>query len=266
MKSLEKLQRTWEGFAQADPFWAICSDPQKRNRQWIREELFASGRNEIRVVLDHLAKIGVKLDHNAPALDFGCGVGRLTQAMASHFPECWGVDISPTMIQLAKDYAKDIPRCRFLLNESERLESFQDSYYGFVYTSIVLQHIAEPYALGYIRELMRVLRPAGVVVFQIPESLRLGFIKKWRVQLALRAKLQTAFGFNQNGRHHNEAMEMHCIPESAIRRVIDESGGKVIDVCLTNSAAPDFSGNLQYLHQELASGYVSKQYCVVKTA
>lgn len=264
MKPLEKLQGKWERFAQADPLWAICSDPEKRNRQWSREEFFASGRNEINVVLAFLDDLGVELDWNAPALDFGCGVGRLTRAIASHCPECWGVDISPTMIQLAGEYSKDIPECRFIVNEGERLEGLQNSYFGFIYTSIVLQHMTEKYALGYIRELMRVLKPGGVLVFQIPDSLRLSLVKRLRVRLGLRAKMQAAFGMDQNGSYTNEPMEMHCIPERTIRRSIHGAGGKVLDVRLTNSAEPAFSGNLQYLKQAPESGYVSKQYCVIK--
>lgn len=264
MKSLQELQNKWERFAQADPLWAVCSHPEKRNRQWSREEFFASGRNEISVVLAYLAQLGVTVDWNKPALDFGCGVGRLTQAMATHFPECCGVDISPTMIRLAIEFNQDVPSCRFLLNGSERLEHLQDSYYGFIYTSIVLQHIAEKYALGYIRELLRALRPEGVFIFQIPDELRISLIKKWRVKLALRAKMQIALGLTRNGFAYNEAMEMHCIPESVLRNVISENGGKVLDVRLTNSAEPAFCGNLQYLTQAPASGYVSKQYCVTK--
>lgn len=264
MKPLEKLQGKWERFAQADPLWAICSDPEKRNRRWSREEFFASGRNEMNVVLAYVGELGLKCDWSAPALDFGCGVGRLTQAMASHFPEVWGVDISPTMIRLAGEFNKDIPEYRFIVNEGERLEGLQNNYFGFIYTSIVLQHIAEKYAVGYIRELMRVLRPGGVLVFQIPDGPRLSRVKRWRVKLGLRAKMQAALTRNQTGSYTNQPMEMHCIPESTIRSVIHEAGGKVMDVRLTNSAEPAFSGNLQYLEQAPEAGYVSKQYCVIK--
>ena len=36
------------------------------------------------------------------ALDFGCGIGRLSQALAEHFDQVYGVDISPKMIELAR--------------------------------------------------------------------------------------------------------------------------------------------------------------------
>lgn len=45
------------------------------------------------------------------ALDFGCGVGRLTQALAAHFDEVTGVDISPSMIKLAKKYSRHGDGC-----------------------------------------------------------------------------------------------------------------------------------------------------------
>jgi hypothetical protein len=57
---------------------------------------------------------------------------------------------------------------------------------------------------------------------------------------------------------------MRCIKETVIRKLIAQSGARVLDVVLTNSCDPSFSGDLQFLTQEPLQGYVSKQYCVVK--
>jgi ubiquinone/menaquinone biosynthesis C-methylase UbiE len=259
MKSLQELQRNWEGLAQADPLWAICTDPAKRGKRWNREEFFATGRREVQTVLDCAAQVGLGIDWEAAVLDFGCGVGRLTRALAQHFPECWGVDISPTMINLAREFNHNLPHCRFLLNEHDSLQGLQDNYFGFIYTNIVLQHIAEPYSRKYLAELVRVLRPGGVLFFQAPEKLRAGIFKKIRAKLALRARVQSALGATKSC-----SMEMHCIRESVIRGLMHELGAQVVDVRLTNSSDPSFCGNLQYLEREPESGYVSKQYCVVK--
>ncbi|MCU1307856.1 MAG: hypothetical protein JWN45_2551 [Acidobacteriaceae bacterium] len=36
MSSSRKLQENWDGLAKADPLWAICVDPRKRNhRFWV---------------------------------------------------------------------------------------------------------------------------------------------------------------------------------------------------------------------------------------
>jgi ubiquinone/menaquinone biosynthesis C-methylase UbiE len=259
MNPLKDLQRNWEGLAQADPLWAICTDPGKRGRQWTREEFFVTGRHELEVVFRHIARIGICIDRMSPALDFGCGVGRLTRALTEYFPECCGVDISPTMIRMAQEWNRDLPQCHFLLNEDADLKILPDNSFGFVYTSIVLQHIAEPYSRKYIAELVRVLKPGGALVFQIPEGLRANVVTRARVKLALHAQLQSLLGVQKAC-----GMEMHCIEEAVIRKVIAHNGAQVIDVRLTNSCAPSFAGNLQYLTQEPQAGYVSKQYCVVK--
>jgi len=259
MKSLQELQRTWEGLAQTDPLWAICTDPARQNKRWSREEFFATGKNEVGVVLQCVAGLGVSLDGKAPALDFGCGVGRLTRALAEHFAECWGVDISPTMIALAKEFNRDLPQCRFLLNDRDRLEGLQDNYFGFIYSSIVLQHMAEPYIRRYVAELVRVLRPGGALVFQLPDSLRGSAVTRIRARVALRARLKSVLG-----RPRPHGMEMHCISEPAVRKLVEGIGARVVDARLTNSSEPSFSGNLQYLKEEPRSGFVSKQYCVVK--
>jgi len=51
----------------------------------------------------------------------------------------------------------------------------------------------------------------------------------------------------------------------AVRLVAAGDAAKVVDVQWTNTAAKDFNGKLVYLDQPLRSGYVGKQYCVLKT-
>src|ERR1700682_912533 len=49
-------------------------------------------------------------------LDFGCGVGRLTQGPASYFASVRGVDIAPSMIELAKRHNRYPDVCHYDLN------------------------------------------------------------------------------------------------------------------------------------------------------
>ncbi|MBZ5493466.1 MAG: class I SAM-dependent methyltransferase [Acidobacteriia bacterium] len=259
MNSLKELQRNWEGLAQTDPLWAICTDPSKRNSQWDREEFFATGRKEIETVLGYATRVGLCIDKSRPALDFGCGVGRLTRAMSEYFSECRGVDISPTMISTARELNHDCPRCHFQLNEDTRLKCLPDNYFGFIYTNLVLQHIAPPCSHQYIVELIRILNPGGVLIVQVPEKLRASALTKVRTRLALRSRLHSIFG-----RGKPCTMEMHCIKEAVIRKLIAQNHARIVAVALTNSCDPAFSGDLRYLAQEPLHGYVSKQYCVVK--
>lgn len=262
MNSLRELQRNWEGLAQSDPLWAICTDPDRRNGRWNRDEFFATGKDEMTTVMTCLAALQLKADGNAPALDFGCGVGRLTRAMAGYFTDCWGIDISPTMVRLAAEFNHDLPQCRFALNESGDLQKFPDGQFGFVYSSIVLQHIQARHSKRYLRELVRVLKPGGILIVQVLDRFQAGAVARWRQALGVRRRLRKL----TSGRNGTHFMELHCIHENEVRRVVESSGAKIVDVRFTNSADPSFNGKLRYLETEPAKGFISKQYCVIKDA
>lgn len=259
MNGLEELQRNWEGLAQTDPLWAICTDPARREGKWSREEFFATGKHEIERVMECLRSLHLAPDRNSPALDFGCGAGRLTRAMAGYFPQCWGLDIAPTMVRLATEYNRDAPQCHFLLNERSDLKTLASDHFGFVYTSIVLQHMAPPYSKQYLEELLRVTRPGGVLVFQLLDSLRAGLLTQWRQKIGLRRRLRRFTA--KDGEYF---MDSHVIGECEIRRLITSAGGRIVDVRFTNSIESNFNGRLEYLSAAPARGYVSKQYCVIK--
>jgi SAM-dependent methyltransferase len=260
MSSLRELQRNWEGLAQSDPLWAICTDPARRNGNWSREEFFATGENELRMVMECLRSLKLDVAFSGAALDFGCGVGRLTRAMAAYFPQCWGVDISPTMVRLAAEFNHDVPQCRFVLNECDDLRQLEDGRFCFVYTSIVLQHIAPRYAAKYLKELPRVLKPGGILVFQLLDEYRASAAARWRQRLGLGRRLR---GLTSRG-NGKFFMDLHCIPECSVRQLIESAGAQVVNVRLTNSAEPSFDGKLRYLESEPAQGWISKQYCVIK--
>ena len=161
------LKRHWERFGQTDPLWAVLTDPSKRRQGWDIEEFFATGRAEIDSVLAKVAELGLSVPRRR-ALDFGCGVGRLTQAMARHFDRADGVDVSPSMLELARQHNRHQERCVYHENGRPNLALFEDGAFSFAYSVLVLQHMEPRYSTGYIRELLRVLSPGGVLVFQVP--------------------------------------------------------------------------------------------------
>ena len=165
--NLTDLQKHWSALGVSDPFWAILSDPAKRHGGWEPEEFFGTGRDWIDRVIRYVDSLGVAAQRDQ-ALDFGCGAGRLTQALCRHFARCDGVDIAPTMLELAHRFNRHGDRCRYHLNGSDDLRLFADDTFDFVYTIIVLQHMEPQYSTRYLREFLRVLKPGGVVMFQLP--------------------------------------------------------------------------------------------------
>ena len=137
---LKELQNNWNQFGKQDPLWAILAQPDKKGNKWTPAEFFEIGRQEIACVMEYVQKLGL-LQQRGRALDFGCGVGRLTQALASHFDEVVGIDIAPSMIKLAKQYNQFGSRCSYHLNDEDNLRFISDQEVHFIYTNIVLQHM-----------------------------------------------------------------------------------------------------------------------------
>ena len=59
-------------------------------------------------------------------------------------------------------------------------------------------------------------------------------------------------------------MDLHCMAEADVSKVMESAGARIVDVRWTNSTQPSFNGKLEYLAEAPAKGYVSKQYCAVR--
>jgi SAM-dependent methyltransferase len=164
---LSRLGRDWESLAKEDPYWAVLSDPTKIDGGWDEAEFFQTGSTEIDTVLGYARSINPDLRLGA-ALDFGCGPGRLTHALSAFFEQATGVDVSPTMIDMAQRNPAKRANCAFRLNTDPDLHAFDDDSFDFVYSRLVLQHMPPRLARGYIAEFVRVLRPGGLLIFQVP--------------------------------------------------------------------------------------------------
>src|SRR4051812_27352912 len=83
-RALQRLRSDWTRLGEADPLWAVCVDPARKGGRWDPEEFNATGRAEIAAALAHLDRLGL-CRRRERALDFGCGAGRLTAALAAEF-------------------------------------------------------------------------------------------------------------------------------------------------------------------------------------
>ncbi len=168
--NFKDLQQNWDKLGRIDPFWAILTDPSKKNNGWNGEEFFKTGEEEIEWLMDYIASLPVAIARGW-ALDFGCGVGRLTQPLSKYFQHCVGVDIAASMIHLARKYNQYGGRCQYRLNEFEDLRLFENDQFDLIYSNIVLQHMEARYSKRYLEEFIRTLRVGGLAIFQIPSEL-----------------------------------------------------------------------------------------------
>lgn len=166
---LTELRRTWDKLGRDDPMWAVLTCPWYKGGGWDPDEFFRRGRVEVDDLLRRAQAHGLE-PKKGSALDFGCGVGRLTQALAAHFASVVGVDIAESMVAEAERYNRHPGRCRYVVNDEADLGQFREGTFDLVLSSLVLQHMEPRFAQGYVSEFVRVLAPGGVAVFEVPSQ------------------------------------------------------------------------------------------------
>lgn len=224
MDALTRVRHQWTALGEHDPLWAILSDEDKKGGGWDQEAFFQTGRDEIgRVVrtAGALAKI-----HYGTALDFGCGVGRLSQALAEMFDRVIGVDIAETMIRHAIQLNKFPGRCEYVHNVASDLAVVPGSSVDLIYSSITLQHVIPALVRSYVGEFFRIARPGALVIFQLPSRPRSA------LRHAVKSMIPVAI-LNELWRRRTgspEAMETYAMESKKVIRLVEESGGSVLRV------------------------------------
>jgi ubiquinone/menaquinone biosynthesis C-methylase UbiE len=180
---LGELEQTWTKLGETDPLWAVLSLPELRYNNWDVEEFFRTADTEIGETWQYLTELGVPTS-GASCLDFGCGVGRCARALSAHYSEYDGVDISEPMLKLARTY-NDSPHVRFHHNQSDDLALFPDDTFDFIYSRFVLQHIPPESSAHYISEFIRVLKPGGTALFQVPAATKDISLPSYRARLTM---------------------------------------------------------------------------------
>jgi len=224
-QDVERYRAQWEANAKIDALWAVLTLDGKVGGGWDEAALFATGEQEMAEVFRFMGERQIALEA-AHALDFGCGVGRLTRALASRVRSVVGVDISHEMIAQARQAS---PGLAFHLNEKDDLGDFSSASFELVYTNIVLQHLNNGLQQHYIREFSRILAPGGLAIVQIPSraprgSRKLRLLKmlaalrpRSAAVLIKKATAQRVFPWQAK-------MELNLLTKDAARRCADQSG------------------------------------------
>jgi SAM-dependent methyltransferase len=241
-------RQDWEDLSVLDPYWAILSDRAGRFGRWDKDAFLARGEREIDAVLADGRRFGLPRQR-ADALDFGCGAGRLTLAISRHFRHCLGLDISERMIGEARELAAGVANCEFAVHDAPDLAALPSASFDLVVSRLVLQHIPSAQAkTRYIAEFIRVLRPGGLLAFQLPSEIPLRHRIQPRPRLygLLRRSGVSPDRLYRQLRLH--PIRMSALASSRVFEVIDLAGAQALDVH----------------EKEFAGGVTSNDYLVAK--
>ena len=142
--------------------WYVCASPEKKGA-WDENIFYATGVDSVQLFLEHLPQGGT-------IVEVGCGLGRMSFALARYFNQVIGIDVSAEMIKRANQ-RKRRSACEnvaFCVNDGRTIPLASGSIDACL-SYLVLQHMpSRVLVYGYITEMGRVLRPGGCAVIQLP--------------------------------------------------------------------------------------------------
>jgi len=152
--------RDWQLIGASEPYFGVLTGEEFKRANFdadTRLRFYASGRHQIDSDLAKMQRIFGDF-HPRSALDFGCGVGRLTVPLADVTGDAIGVDVSPGM--LAEARLNDGPNVSFV-------ETMPDRLFDWVVSHIVLQHIPPERGYAIIQQLLSRISDGGGATIHI---------------------------------------------------------------------------------------------------
>jgi SAM-dependent methyltransferase len=162
MPSEKLIKSFWDKAAQQNPYWYVSSRgafDAERNL----EEFWASGHS---IWTDIKQATGYTPKRSDVVVEIGCGVGRLTRAIAPEVGRVIAIDISEKMLAIARK--ADLPNAEFRTTEGFALPGIPDQSADFVLAYCVFQHLPSYAALqSYLVQMYRVVKPGRLVAFTL---------------------------------------------------------------------------------------------------
>ena len=157
------MRQDWDERARKDAFYYIASWRQG----WSETSFFQSGEDDYQTLVAPVLE-RMKWDPTGKVmLELGCGADRMTRSFAQRFARVMAFDISAEMLGHAKALLPDASNIEWHLGNGTDLSSVEDGSVDFAFSYIVLQHMPTPeFTLRYVRELVRILKPNGIYLFQ----------------------------------------------------------------------------------------------------
>jgi SAM-dependent methyltransferase len=159
--SLDRSRAFWDAKAAENPYWYVSSYGPYARRDLA--EFWQTGR---RIWQDLRHAIGYTPRHTDVVVEVGCGVGRLTRAIAADVAHVHAFDISAGMLAVAR-LAGPV-NATFHQGDGDSLVSIPTGSANLAVAYCVFQHLPSLAVLArYVSEMRRVVKPGGTLAFTL---------------------------------------------------------------------------------------------------
>jgi len=210
-----RTQSDWEELARREPYFPVLTNEGVRD-----EEFLETGEADIALLLPAISAL---LGRDVPltsVLDFGCGAGRLTIPLARRAVRVVACDVSPSVLEHARNNVRDAGLSNVAFVEAREVEGQFD----FICSLLVFQHIRPAEGYKIIRNLLRLLSPHGVAVLQLTMEPSGGGLHRL-------ARMRLKRGVNRVLSHRMQMpawMQVNAYDERVVVRDVAAAGAVVI--------------------------------------
>jgi len=210
----DKIKQSWEHLGDTRAHHSVLT-----SKDFLPDSLeknigafWKSGEREVQEIEAILKRHGVKLSEVKTAVEYGCGVGRVTIPLSKSVSSMHAYDISRPHLDYAKEHANEERATINFHLVSDPLGKLQPC--DLFYSRIVFQHNPPPIIHQLIKNALESLNPGGIALFQVPT-----YINGYEFQLE-----------EWMNKDHALDMQMHCIPQTAVFKIADLTGCKILEI------------------------------------
>lgn len=148
----------WRELGSTQPYWGVLTHPEFRTENLTPQGLEAFYASGVQYIDDIAARLerATGAGPGGRALDFGCGTGRLAEAM-SDYAQTTGYDISPGMLAKAREHG----------GKAQYVDVLPEGPFDWINSFIVFQHIPPERGMALIEQLLARLAPGGQVSLHV---------------------------------------------------------------------------------------------------
>jgi SAM-dependent methyltransferase len=213
-----RIEGEFVDLGEIEPHWSVVTEDRFKaaNIAQTEADFFESGKGVVENLKLTADRCGIDISSYRSCFELGCGLGRSTIWLAERFQQVFGGDISPLHLRHAGETMRRFGRTNVTLLHLNGLAAYRDlPNFDVFFSIIVLQHNPPPMMKVLLATILQKLNPGGIAYFQIPTYIL-------NYTFAAAGYLDTV--------HPARRVEVHCLPQPDLFRVIREAGCELLEV------------------------------------